>query len=135
MIHTEIFIDPNFGISMSVKTNHALSNGTWNNKSAQIRIPSQGVKQDNSWLLSVESGYRTEEDRNCLSEYVGIFLWSAETEPWIGEVGSEDLNPVASWSSLGIYFNFIINLSVGLDIEMVEIGFLSLAVSHDFVKY
>ena len=135
VIHTEIFIDPNFGISISVETDHALSNSTWHNKSAQIWIPSQGVEQDDSWLLSVESGYRAEEDRNCLSEYVGILLWSTETKPWTGEVCSEDLNPVASWSSLGINFNFIIDLSVWLDIEMVEIGFLALAVSHDFVKH
>ncbi len=136
VVHTKIFIDPNLGISISVESNHALRNSTWYNKFAQIRVPFQGVEQDNGWLLFVESGYWTEQDRDGLSENVCVFLWSAESEPWAWEVGSNDLNPIGScWFSLGINFNFIINLSVGLNVKMVEVGLLAFTVSHHFKQH
>ena len=133
MVHTEVFIDPNFSLTCFVESDHSVSDRTWDNNSAGIWKASQGVIQYDGRVLFIESGNWIEENWNGLSEYVGIFLASTESETWAAEVGSDDLDPIGSRSSLAINFNFIIDLSIRLDIEVVKIGFFTFAVCHDFV--
>jgi hypothetical protein len=61
-------------------------------------------------------------------------LSTAESEACAGEVSSDDLDPVGWGFSFAVDFNFIVGLSVGLDIKVVKVGFFTSGVSHDFVE-
>jgi hypothetical protein len=84
--------------------------------------------------LLVESWNGIEQKWDSLSKHKSAFLASTESETSRGKIGSNDLNPVGSSSSLVINIDFIIEVSVGLDIEVVKVSLLSFFASHHFVE-
>ena len=134
MIHTEVFVNPNFGLSWLVESDHSVSNGTWDDEFADIRVSSQGVVQDDSGLLSVQSVDLIEKDWDRFSENTDVFLWSTETKTWAGEVSADYLNPVGRAFYLVKCLNFVLNVELISQVKVIKLSLLSSFASHHFVE-
>lgn len=134
VIHSKVFVNPNFGLAISCKSDHLFSDCAWDNHFWDISEASDGVIKHNHRLLFVESWDGTQEKWDSLSENKSTFLVSTESETTRCKLGSNDLNPVGGAFSLLVNVNFIIEISVRLDIEVVKVSLLSFLASHDFVE-
>ena len=134
IIHTKVFVNPNFGFTVLCESNHFVCDSTWDNHFWNVVQTSDSVVKNDQWLLFVESWNSIEQKWDSLSKDKSAFLSSTESETSRGKVGSNDLNPIGSSSSLVINIDFIIEVSVGLDIEVVKVSLLSFFASHHFVE-
>ncbi len=134
MVHSEVLIDPNFSLSWLVETDHSVSDGSWNDNSDHIRISSQSVVQKDSRLLLVQSVYLMKEEWDWFSEDANVLLSSTETEAGLGNVGTENLNPVGGAFSSVINVDFLFKVEFLFHVKVVEISLLSSLASHHFVK-
>ena len=84
--------------------------------------------------MFVEFVDTVEKNWNGLSKDTNVFLWSAESESWAAKVGAENLNPVGLGFSSKIGIDFIINIELIFQAEVIEMSLFSSFTSHDFVK-
>ena len=133
IIHTKIFIDPDFCLAISCKSNHLVSDSSWNNHFWNIIEASDGIVKNDKRLLFVKSWDWVEKEWDSLSKDKSALLGSTESKTSWSEVGSNDLDPVCGTSSLAIDLDFIIEVSVRLNIEVVKVSLLSFSASHHFV--
>ncbi len=132
VIHTKVFIDPDFSLTISCKSDHVVSDSAWNNQLGNIVVASKSIVYNDKRLLFVQSWDGAQKKRNSFSQDESAFLGSTESKTSWWKVGSNDLNPIGGASSFMVKFNFIIEVSVGLDIEVVKVSLLSFLASHGF---
>ena len=119
-------------MALFCKPNHFVADRSWDNDSTDIVESTKRVEQNYQRVLLVKFSYSIEKHWNSFSQNASSLLCSTEPKSWFADVGSDDLNPVCRTSSFVVKLNFFVNLSWRLDIEVIEIGLLTLFILHDF---